>query len=455
MIAIKRNGALVAVVEPDESSAQEREASGMDALRLSFELPHYRQFLPGDTAEFRGDAYYVAVPPTVRKEQGRHYAYRLDMEGEQHWLGRARYRQANPLGRYHANPFHINGTAADMTALLVANMRRVFPEGGWKLGQVIGTEPKNLHFDGASCLSALNDIAAAFGTEWHVEGRTVHLAPRARATGLVLRQGEALYAIEQGPAGNANPVTRLYAYGGARNLPHNYRNGRQRLAIGAVPYIEGDTAGGIWEDDHVDDSIYPRNEGTVTAVHSSDPLRFHDSNIPFDVNDHLAPGLAAKVSFQTGQLAGYEIEVASFSNATKGFALKRNTAETSMEVPSELLRPAVGDAYFVHDVRMPPAFVERAERRLKEAAQRHMDERNGPDGGMAYRVTCSPMWFRENAVTLRIGDSVRIVDGDMGIDTAKRVVRLSRNVRDPYAVTAELADRPKGNKMVKLLSMDS
>jgi len=444
----------VAVVEPDDGSAQERQASGMDALRLSFALPHHRAFLPGDTAGFRGGTYHLAMPPTVRKEQGRHYAYRLDMEGAQHWLARARYRQASPLGLYHANPFHINGTAADMMALLIANMQRAFPEGDWKLGQVVETDIRNLHFDGASCLSALNDIASAFGTEWHVEGRTVHLYPRQRATGLVLRQGsgQALYSIESAPQGNGNPVTRLYAYGGTKNLPHNYRNGRTRLGIGAVPYIQGDTSAiGIWEDDFTDDSIYPMNEGTVTAVSASNPMLFHDSNIPFNVNAHLAPGLSAKVSFQTGQLAGYELEVSAFDNVTKTFVLKRNAAETSMEVPSDLLRPAVGDRYFVHDVRMPPEFVEQAEQRLAQAAQRHMDERNAPEGGMAYRLTCNPLWFRENAITLRIGDSVRLLDEEMGIDTAKRVVKLTRNVRDPYAVTAELADRPKKNILLELL----
>jgi len=453
MIAIKRDGATVAVVEPDESSAQLREASGMDALRLSFELPHYRDLLPGDTAEFRGEVYHVTVPPTVRKEQGRHYSYRIDMEGGQHWLGRARYRQANPQGLYHANPFHLNGTAADMMALLIANMRRAFPEGGWELGQVAGTGLKNLHFDGASCLSAINDIAAAHGTEWHVEGRTVHLYPRQRATGLVLRQGrgQGLTAIEAGPADGANPVTRLYAYGGARNLPRNYRNGRQRLAIGAVPYIQSGEAAaqGVWEDDWTDESIYPTDPGTVTAADPADPLKFADAALPFDLNARLAPGLSPKVSFRTGQLAGYELEVASFDSATKTFRLKKHAGETSLDIPSELFRPAMGDEYSLHDVRMPPEFVELAEQRLEQAAHGHMDERGA--GGMAYRITCSPLWFREKAITLRIGDSVRLMDDEMGIDVSKRVVKLTRNVRDPYAVTAELADRPKKNPLLELL----
>jgi len=383
MLAIKRNGATVAIVEPDGASVQEKDISGMDAVRLSFALPHYVRFLPGDRATVHGEDYHLTTPPTVRKEQGRHYAYRLEMEGERHKLGRALYRQANAIGLYYGNPFHLNADARTMMQLLVANVDRCHPGEGWKLGQVEETGIKNVRFDGSNCLEAANLIAGAFDTEWHVSGRTVHLLRRRIASGLVLRQGEALYSLEQKPADNRGPVTRLYAYGSEKNLPANYRNGRRRLSIGAVPYIEAAAdAPGIWEADWTDDDIFPSSTGTVAEVDPADPLRFRDP-AALDPTQHLAPGLSAKAAFQTGQLAGYSMEIQSFANGW--FKLKKHAGETSLDIPSALFRPAVGDEYFLHDLRMPDSYVEAAEERLAQAAAAHLRELGGGDG-LSYAI---------------------------------------------------------------------
>jgi len=334
------------------------------------------------------------------------------------------------------------------------NVQRVFPDEGWRLGFVEDTEVKNIQFDSVNCLEVLNTLAQAFETEWLVEGRTIHLFRKTNAANHVFKQGEneALYSLEERAQDNSNKVNRLYVYGGNKNLPANYRNGRQRLAIGNIPYIEGDTSNGVWEEDYINDSIFPINDGVVTAINPSNPLQFTDSNIPFNVNNVLQDGVSAKVAFQSGELSGYEFEINTFNNTTKTFTINKNTQETAIDIPSSLFAPAVGDKYFVFDIRMPNELVEQAEQRLREDGIRYMNERNNKENNELFTIVCNPLYFKRKGLVLKLADSVILEDEAMEIVTQKRIIKLSRGVRNPHLYTAELANKVKENKLVKLLS---
>ncbi len=453
MITINRGNLTVAVVQPDESVVQQKEISGLNLVRLTFTLPFFVHFMVEDWAMVFGETYYITMRPIVVKEGNRNYAYTLDMEGEQYKLGRALYMQENVISQYFNNPFFINDKAEVMMTLLLRNVQRVFPDDGWKLGFVEDTEIRNVQFDGMNCLEVLNLLAEQFETEWLIEGRTIHLYRRTNAVNHIFRQGEneALYSITQQPQDNSNKVNRLYVYGGSKNLPANYRNGRTRLSIGAIPYIEGDTSDGVWEDSVIFDDIIPVNNGEVSGV-TSNPLQFIDTAIPFNVNGQLMDGVTAKVTFETGQLAGYEFEISSFNNTTKTFTINKNTQESAIDIPSEALKPTIGDKYFVFDIRMPNELTEQAEDRLRIKGQQYMDERNNPQNNEAFTVACNPLYFKRNGVVLRLADGVLLKDDEMGIDTFKRVIKITRSVRNPHLYTAELANRVKENKLVKLLS---
>ncbi|MGJ1196294.1 phage tail protein [Sphingobacterium spiritivorum] len=454
MITIKRGISIIAVVEPMDTVTQEKEVSGGNFINLSFELPYYREFKRMDYAEILGETYYLTQIPTVSKEGKRDYQYTLSMEGEQCKLGRVEFLQSNLIGQYFKNPFFINDKAETFMTLLLRNIERVFPGEGWKLGYVVDSEIKNISFDNQNCLEALSTLAEAFDTEWLIEGRTIHLYRKQSATGLVMKQGEgeALYSLEKKPQDNSNIVTRLYVYGSDKNLPNPYRRGLTRLTVGDLPYIEKQIEEyGIWEDSMTFDDIFPMNLGTITSVDSGNILRFTDANFPFDINSQLIPEAKAKLSFQTGQLAGYEFEISSYNHTSKTFTINKNTQDKAWEVPNSDIKLAAGDTFFVFDIRMSNAWVTAAEQTLRQKAIEYMDQRNDPSENDTYSVVCNPLYFKRTGKTLRIADSVTIEEPEMGILTQKRIVKLSRNVRQPFIYTCELANRPKKNVMVKLL----
>lgn len=445
-------GGTRAIVEPNEDVYQEKRILGNNAVQLAFDLPFYTSFAVGDYATIFSETYYITTPAVVKKVGNRNYAYQLDLEGEQHKLGRTQYQKPNGIGQFRNSTFFINSTADTFVLLLIDNMNRAFPDDGWELGYVVadGTV-KNLAFDGVNCLEALNTLAEAFDTEWLVEGRKVHLYRKSAGTGLVLRYGEdeALYSITRAPQDNSNPVTRLYAYGSGRNLPFNYRNGDTRLSLGALTYIDKYIEQfGLWEDTQIFEDIYPKFTGEVTSVDENNELVFTDVNIPFNVNNILADGITAKVVFETGQLAGYELEINNFDDGTKTFTLNKNAQETALDVPGELMRPEVGDKYIVVDIRMPNEFVAAAEAELLQRANDWLDR--NVLSSLSYQVECNPIYFKQNGFRPALGDSMTVIDSDMGINEQLRVVAFTRNLRDPNVYGIELAKRAKESEIVRL-----
>lgn len=449
-------GTVRAIVEPAETVAQSREALGADIVQLVFDLPFHVHFAIGDYATIFGARYYLTTYPTVSKEGTRNYTFTLNMEGEQHKLGRVQYQKPNGIGQFLDSTFFINSTADTFMQLLIDNMNRAFPDDVWELGYVVadGTV-KNIPFDGVNCLEALNTLAESFDTEWLVEGRKIHLYRKSSGTGLVLRYGEdeALYSITRQPQDNSNPVTRLFAYGSSRNLPFNYRNGATKLRLGALTYVDKYIDQfGLWEDSVTFDDVYPKFVGEVTAVDAGDPLKFSDTNLPFDINAPgiLVDGLSAKVVFETGQLAGYELELTSFDNSTKTFTVKKNSKETALDIPGDEIRPAVGDKYIVVDIRMPNQFVQAAEAELQQRANDWIDEQVLAQ--LQYSVVCNPLYFKSHGINPKLGDSVTLIDTAMGINEQLRVVKFTRNLRQPSVYTIELARKAKSNPLVKLLT---
>lgn len=455
MIAIKRKGVTLAMVQPEVNVEQQMEISSIDLVQLTFSLPYFVRFRIEDYIDVFGQRYYVTTRPIWTKVYTRNYTYELNLEGEQYKLGRVRCRQVNSLNQYFNNPFFINDKLETMAILVLNNMQRVFPDDGWNLGYVEETEVKNVQFDSMNCLEVINHLATTFETEWLIEGRTIHIFRKTNAVNHVFKVGEneALLSLTEKPLDNSNKVNRLYVYGGSKNLPVNYRNGRTRLNIGDKPYIEGDTSEGVWEDDVTFDNIFPINDGVVTGVDSGNPLKFTDSNIPFNVNDHLQDSVTAKVAFEgDSQLSGYEFDINNYNHSTKTFTINKNTKESAIDIPSEMFRPKVGDKYFVFDIRMPGELTAIAEGKLRQKGQDKMDDGNNVENNLLYSVVCNPLYFKRKGIVLKLGDSIIIQDEDTGVNTSKRIVRLTRNLREPNMYTAELANKVKDNKLVKLLS---
>lgn len=207
----------------------------------------------------------------------------------------------------------------------------------------------------------------------------------------------------------------------------------------ALPYLQKNTEMfGIIEANYINDDIYPHRTGKVTAVNALDIYEFSDTNIDFDVNAQLLPGLAAKVTFNTGQLAGYTFDISKFDNSTKKFTILKNKNETALDMPSALIHMSIGDEYVLTDIEMPLAYVQDAELLLQSKAQENLDLYCKPV--YQYGIVCDPKYFRRNRITMNIGDIVWISDSELQIEKYIRIISLSKSLTDEYQYELQLGD---------------
>jgi hypothetical protein len=208
-----------------------------------------------------------------------------------------------------------------------------------------------------------------------------------------------------------------------------------------MAYIEHNTElYGVIEQTLIFDDIYPHRTGIVTGVDATDPYSFVDSTIDFDVNLQLLPGTSAKVVFNTGQLSGYTFEIKSggYNNAQKKVTLLPNKEEKAIDIPSNLLRPAIGDEYVFVDIVMPQTYIEAAESALLVKAQDYLNTYSAPV--YSYAIDCDPIYFRLNKVNLAYGDVVRITDVELGIDRMIRILSVVKQLTDEYNYSITLGE---------------
>src|SRR5699024_7276162 len=114
--------------------------------------------------------------------------------------------------------------------------------------------------------------------------KTINLTKQGAATALSFSygKGNGLYSIQKSVSGDT--FSRMYVYGAEKNLPANYRGGRERLQLPTGTNYIQETANvnnyGIIENIQIYDDIFPHRTGTVTGV--TDEFTFTDSSMDFD-----------------------------------------------------------------------------------------------------------------------------------------------------------------------------
>lgn len=448
---IKR-GEGVALTTKNATGSVVRKIMAEHLVRLNFSLPVHVDLRIGDTVQVYGETYTLRWLPNVQKRAQRQFDYACEFVAPHYALADVLFFTLNTDNSVSLGEFTLNHTTEGFLDLLVQNANRV--QSGWARGMVQVTEMKNLSFSGENCLEVLSRLAAEFETEWHVDGQTIHLYRRGEDltaepsydTGLTFEygRGKGLRGIERTNV-DMNLTTRLYAFGSEKNLLGEYRNFSPRLLLPEATgrYLsKNEDLYGIKEEMRVFEDIYPRRIGQVTAV--STIYKFIDEFTDFDINDQLIPDITVKVNFLTGQLAGYTFELldpSGFNNETKEFTLIKNADEKALELPNELLRPAVGDLYVLTDLIMPESYVQIAEEALQEVAQFHLDQSSSPK--LSYAIDCDPFHFRSNNITVDLAQSVRIKDTDLDIDRKIRIVALERDINDRYAYKLSVSDSVK------------
>ena len=441
-IHILRAGATVVSINPLPNSAYTRSVMGEEAVTLSWEQPTYTELKVGDYLVYDAISFTLNQLPTVKKLAANNYRYDASFQSAVYELLKATYLLFDGTGTIPQGDFSLTGEPQAFLNLLVQNMNRIGT--GWAVGSVVTGEAKTLAFSNESCFAALSRLAQEYETEFSVSGKTIHLNKITRVANLTLEYGSTLYDIERKTVDSTDIITRLYPFGSTRNLQADYRGGSQRLLLPSpFQYVESNVDKyGIIEGTKTFEDIYPRIKagtglpGTVTSVGDINTLT--DQNLDFDINACLLPRTPAKVKFISGACAGYECEIKQYSNSTKTLVIIPNEDDKGWQIPQANIKPAAGDNYVLLDIAMPAQYVTAAELELQTKAVQYLAENSQPK--VSYSVTISSLYAVQNAVDIRPGDLVQVVDAPLGVNIQLRVVKVTSEVRENYNIKIDLAD---------------
>lgn len=490
LIITKRNGNRVPLQSRHMATAvtsarQTWVLNGDDTVDITVQSPYPQTYDIGDKITVFGRDYTLNRLSKPKKSGAHEFQYTLQFEGVQYDLLRATYDVTIDTTNNNLQDVQgdsLTGNLHRFLTVLIANANRVFP-GKWRLGSCPDTASDvTLTFgESDNCLSVLQSLMGKFGESLFfdiaVDG-SVHVlnilsASRTLPFTLEFGKNKGLYMISRDNVSSANIVTRLKVYGSASNITSKYRADRLCLPgkTKAQSYIEKPEAVakyGIFEGRKHFDNIKPTFTGHVQAVGDS-VLEFIDPTISFDLNakeadgvttKYLLNGVAAKVHFNTGNLAGYEFEIAKYDHATHKITLRKFTDDRGDVFPSETsaaFQFATGNEYKIVDITLPPELISAAENELLETGTKYYDQNSQPKVQYAVSVTKAYIekHFATDAGIVNVfapGDYVPIKDPDIDVDKAIRIKSIARNILDPYEYTLTISDTVTTNITNRVIS---
>lgn len=467
------------------SAKQTWQLLGEDKVEVSVSSPFPQAgYGIGDRITVFGRHYILNRLPVVKRTGVNKFQYDLTFEGVQYDLMRATYDLTidttdNELQDVQADS--LTGSLKRFADVLVSNANRVFP-GKWALGTCPKTiEDKTLTFgESDNCLSVLQTLCSSFDVESSIVLKDgVYVIDFAESVGqafpytFAFGRGRGLYELTRDNIDSSNIVTRLKVFGSSSNITSKYRAVRLCLPGKGKgqSYIENEAAMaayGVYEATKYYDDIKPTFDGIVSSLVDGSVLKFTDENM-FDLNakeddgvttKYLIDGCAAKVHFNTGNLAGYEFEVSAYDHATHTFTLVKITDERGDVFPSAssaAFQFTEGDKYKLIDCALPKSYEDAAEARLLTEGTAYLEQNCQPKVKYSLKVTKRFLerLFKDSAVAnvFEPGDYIPIRDDEIGVDKSVRVKSISRNLKDEYSYSLTLADGTvKANIQVRVIS---
>lgn len=395
---------------------------------------------PNETVNYK--TFSLNKEPQLTKVSSNKYVYNLKFEQDNFV-----FIKTNQFLFDGEGDFDFYGNMEDIVDLFVTNSARL-GAGTYSKGTVDATEKRNFHFTGESSYDVLKRIAAEYELEFelaydYVSGgfivNVTEFIGTTKSITLEQGQGNGLYELTRGEADTSKLCTVLYAYGAAKNLKPDYRNGLRRLSFDNNPLESNVSTYGRWEVYKVFDEIYPQRSATVTGylqvlppdltdaeeeVYPGGIYVVGDSTLDFDLNDYLLGGLTAKIRMKTGDLAGYEFDIVRYDDLNKYIFIIPFKDERGYIVPNDTLMIQAGDEYTLVDIDQPSTYVATEEANLEAAAQDYIDTWSTPV--YPYNAIISPAFIAANPTyTFNVGDRNTLVDTDFGINGLFRISQLT------------------------------
>lgn len=370
---------------PDDSSVRYRSVMQENSLTLNFSRVEPVSVPVGSYCEFEGQRYTLFYPENFKKHNTRNFEYTLVLHGNQEALKLYKFKDLS--AKPYRLKFPLTATPEVFLQLLVDNMNE--HDTGWSAGDCIEADDKLISFNHEYCYDVLNRIAQEFNTEWEVENKTIHLrkVEKFKDDPLALSYGKGngfKSGVGRQNEGDKQPVGRLYAQGGERNIDYSqYGSSTLLLPKSATLVQDGKTyrtdADGMYitrdgnnnpaEDSYDANHVYPKRVGTVSdviVVDEEDNLYdIIDSSIPESLNygDCRIAGEKATIVFQSGALAGREFDIQQTDNALTGYDHEERKFQIVPQeldgyvMPGGVFVPKTGDKYAIFNISMPQAYI--------------------------------------------------------------------------------------------------
>ncbi|WON94756.1 phage tail protein [Sphingobacterium sp. UGAL515B_05] len=414
-VQVKRNG-VDTIKLPLNAAKYSNKVMAEHGLSFSYGNVASLGLRVGDTFTYKGEEYTLNQVEDFKKMSRFVSSFDFVFEGSRHTLA---YLFLVHLG---ARKFSFSGTAEEWLHLFVdcTNSK----SSGWSVGEFEDLGRVTVEFDSTYILDALTMVAQAFKAEWGIKGKVISLKKTVgtpRALTFEYGKGKGLYSLTRKSLQDKKIVTRAYARGGDKNLPEGTFN------YFTIPgYVEKNTGiYGIREGEFIDEEIYPRRTGTVTAVAQIDKKLFSisDSSIDFDLNGQKIEGETAYIVFKSGLLEGNQFEITSYNHASKTIRFKANDEGNDNWFPTETVHAEVGDKYTLIGIRMPQSYIDAAAAELTTKRQEYLDSNSIPR--VVYELEVDFIHLARLNTNLDAGDIIRLKDAEKGIDAEIRITEVS------------------------------
>lgn len=452
MIQIHDHGKIIEV-EPSDKSQLTRGIMRSSELLLSFRSDVALDLHVGATVDFEGETFTLIYPSELRKLRRGYYDYTVTMHSSAELLKQRLLKDPSDPGR---TAFTFTGSAHDFATLVARSMGE-----GWSVGDcMVSDGDRMIAFREETCLGALARIAEDFHSEWVVERQTIAIrkqelwrdAPVAMSYG---RGKGFLSGVSRSGDGDKLPISRLYVVGGSRNIdPAAYGSRSLHLPDGSTALssgVEGREA--ALDLSH----IYPSRVGTVSEVVTVDEAKcfydIKDASIPEELNysDCRIPGEKAVIRFQSGALAGRELEIRQSESALEGYHHKERRfelvprEEDGFTFPSPQWMPKAGDRYAVFGIALPPSYIKEAEERMLREAKRYLSDNMEPV--YTFRGEVDGIWARKHWLELggKLVPGGHVLFSDPEFHPSGSVIRIvstTQAVNDPHAPSVTLSTAP-------------
>lgn len=442
---IYRGENVLVTVSIGEDTIRESFLMGDDRITAAFEYYEAIDFLPYDYILHNSRKYSIKgndIPSRTEKGE-RLFSYEVSFKAPEYRLN------DQPFEHRKAPRFDYFGTPETVLQLIVDCMAQV--DNGWDFEAEFVAEPKMLSFDNVTCRQAITQLAEAFEMEYGFKGNTIVMAKQIGnlLEGVTFSQGKGkgLYELTEVAMPDAVFGTRFKGFGGSQNLPAGYRDSIGNIVM-TGEYIDSnvDLYGLVVKNVFFDD-IIPSREGTLTAVVA--PIVFRDDTLDFDINAQELEG--AKLSFTSGELGGYDFEIASYDHATKTIRINEREDKYGYKLPNDTFRAKAGDKYKLIGIVMPESYITDAENRVAAKTEEFALKHSHPTVG--FNLALDELYVRKLNLIGRIavGTSIHVVSSKLSVDRNLRVTEMAYPIVNPSKLTVKIADKVNYTLAEKLI----